>query len=47
MDPAGTDAQQNAKACYTVVQVWDVTWLDEHGAFKIEGATYERLRAAA
>jgi len=25
MDPAGTDAQQNAKACYTVVQVWDVT----------------------
>lgn len=25
MDPAGTDKEQNAKACYTVVQVWDIT----------------------
>jgi transposase len=24
-----------------------MTWLDEHGAFKIEGATYERLKRAA
>ena len=25
IDPAGTDKQQNEKACYTVIQVWDVT----------------------
>jgi predicted phage terminase large subunit-like protein len=25
MDPAGTEASQNRRACYTVIQVWDVT----------------------
>ena len=25
MDPAGTDADQNAKACYTVIQAWALT----------------------
>lgn len=25
MDPAGTDGDQNDHACYTVIQVWDVT----------------------
>jgi hypothetical protein len=24
-----------------------MAWLDEHGAFKIEGRMYERLKAAA
>jgi predicted phage terminase large subunit-like protein len=25
MDPAGTEASQNRRACYTVIQVWDIT----------------------
>lgn len=25
MDPAGTEADQNTRPCYTVIQVWDVT----------------------
>ena len=25
IDPAGTDKMQNEKACYTVIQVWDIT----------------------
>ena len=25
MDPAGTEKSQNAHACYTVIQVWDIT----------------------
>ncbi len=25
IDPAGTDKEQNEKACYTVIQVWDIT----------------------
>jgi transposase len=35
--------------CACVEELVDLTmlWLDEHGAFKIEGAMYERLKAAA
>jgi putative transposase len=35
--------------CADIEELIELTmaWLDEHGAFKIEGAMYERLRAAA
>lgn len=35
--------------CACIEELVDLTmlWLDEHGAFKIEGAMYERLKAAA
>jgi putative transposase len=35
--------------CHSIEELVKLTmaWLDEHGAFKIEGAMYERLRAAA
>jgi len=35
--------------CACIEELIDLTmaWLDEHGAFKVEGAMYERLKAAA
>jgi len=35
--------------CACIEELIDLTmaWLDEHGAFKVEGAIYERLKAAA
>jgi putative transposase len=35
--------------CHSIEELVDLTmtWLQQHGAFKIEGAMYERLRAAA
>ena len=35
--------------CQCIGELLDLTmaWLDEHGAFKIEGAMYQRLKAAA
>ena len=35
--------------CQCIEELLDLTmaWLDEHGTFKIEGAMYERLKAAA
>ncbi len=35
--------------CQDIEELVELTmaWLDEHGAFKVEGGMYERLRAAA
>ena len=39
--------QLSRHSTFDIVRTQTMAWLDERGAFKIEGAMYDRLRAAA